>query len=142
MSIKPKNAQIQAPVWHRYMDAMVVVEKLIKAALTAPEQINEYVPNTHVAEKFLEMVDLLEFEMIFFPPLTKRRRILDEFAGYHENLTLHEIYQKLRVKDDYYRNIYKLIIIRYEKSWNLYRQNKNTISAKLEKRIKKVKNNA
>ncbi len=87
------------------------------------EQINDYVPNSHIAEQFEEVIDALVYEL-YFEEDFRRENI--EFIKYAErdfpsieNLehsekveTIHTAYQKLRQKDNEIRNNLKLMDIK------------------------------
>ena len=89
----------------------------------AAEQVNEYVPNSHLVEQFEEVIDALVYELYFEEDF---RRASIEFLKYAtrdfppiENLprtekikTIHAAYQTLRQKDGEIRNNLKLMDIR------------------------------
>ncbi len=89
----------------------------------AAEQVNEYVPNSHLVEQFEEVIDALVYELYFeadfrraqiefhkyaatdFPPI-------DDLSREQKARIVHEAYQRLRQKDNPIRNNLKLMDIR------------------------------
>ncbi len=85
-------------------------------------QINDFVPNSHIAELFEEIIDALVFELYFPEDLQKYGLKFNEFAERDfvsvENKTeseqetiIHDIYQKLRDKNNEIRNNLKAMKI-------------------------------
>jgi len=102
--------------------------KLVKAILYLNEldntvQINEFVPNTHILNKFEEIIDALVFELYFeedfkkagitFIPYVERDFPSIEGLSEEEKIkTIQNVYQKLRQKDNEIMNNLKLMDIR------------------------------
>ncbi len=99
------------------------------------EQVNEYVPNSHLVEQFEEVIDALVYELYFeedfrqadiafqiyaardFPPIAGCECALTSCGLPHlsreqKAKTIHEAYQRLRQKDNPIRNNLKLMDIR------------------------------
>lgn len=89
------------------------------------EPINEYVPNSHIAEVFEEVIDAMVFEL-YFPEEFKKvdiqfvkyiERDFQSIDGKSENNQkeiIHNTYQKLREKENEIRNNLQLMDIRLE----------------------------
>jgi len=127
----------------KYQDAYNLIVKYINETLKEEKQINDYVPNYHIADVFKDVLKYLELEHKYpnefhiehlvngsyadengdFKTTSSIKKsnyhilshindyfneqLLDE-NGYNE---IHRVYQKLRGKSDYLRNILKLVVI-------------------------------
>jgi len=108
------------------------IKTYIDFTLKTEEQINEYVPNTHIAEVFKEVLQACEKENMY-PEIYHNAignirisflDILDDYLnldilnkdGLNE---IHRTYQKLREKYDTIRNNLKLIDTRIPDEYNM-----------------------
>lgn len=125
-----------------YGYAVDLIKKYIKTTLNTEEQINEYVPNTHIAEVFRDILIYVELENMYkrkfhnfhmvhsetlengvsrewdtkTPSYFHLLNILHLYFDKEKLETegsenIHYVYQLLRQRDDYLRNMIKLINI-------------------------------
>lgn len=107
-------------------------DKLIRYIRTASKcqtQINEYVPNSHIADTFEEVLECLEY-MRDYPEVFQCNpedspSLRDAITHFQDHVDvkfiyskptieqIHEAYQSLRYKHDFIRNFLKLYMIHY-----------------------------
>jgi len=126
------------------------IKTYIDFTLNSKTQINEYVPNTHIAETFKEVLQACEKESMY-PEIyhnlpyeeyehkegTYSISFLDKINDYF-NLEIlnqngideiHRAYQKLREKHDYIRQALKLIDTRIPIEYNMQHKIKNDLKS-------------
>ena len=130
--------------YSNFDDVFNTIKIYIDFTLGSDKKINEYVPNTHIAEVFKEVLNACEKESMY-PEVyhnlqdkdVKRISFLDKIDEYF-NLELlekngeeevHRVYQKLREKHDYIRNMLKLIDIRIPDEYNMRHKVKNDLKS-------------
>ena len=126
-----------------YEKAFKLISSYIRATIKIEEPINDYVPNSHIADVFKDVLRYLELENMYpnefhndhiekgeswtkakgteYHERVKKSNyhILSRIGEYFDKDLLkengkdeiHKVYQKLRIKDDYLRNLQKLVAI-------------------------------
>jgi len=92
-----------------YNDAVSLIKKYIKITKNEDAQINEYVPNVHIAMIFREVLIFLELENMYPTEFHNiPYKFLPKISEYFKNnitiVQIHNTYQMLRRKEDYLRN--------------------------------------
>lgn len=108
-----------------YQQAKERIERYCLAVLAQPKPLNEYVPNSHICNIFLEVYQILNFENLVGLDLMEKSRCavlphIEEYFKADVELTpqhLHEVYQMLRRTEDYLRNTRMLVSIRWERMY-------------------------
>jgi len=115
-----------------------IIKKYIDFTLNYKNQINEYVPNTHIASIFKEILQLCEKESMYpeiyhsssISVLNKINEYFNlELLNKNGSIEIHKIYQKLREKNDYINQTLKMsdIIIPYQ--YNMYHKIHNDLKS-------------
>jgi hypothetical protein len=115
--IKNASSSVQA-IFENLVDYILFLKETDEA-----EQVNEYVPNSHLVEQFEEVIDALVYELYFEEDFQKAEIAFLKYASRDfpsiENLnrnekikTIHAAYQRLSHKDGEIQTNLKLMDIR------------------------------
>jgi hypothetical protein len=99
----------------KFNEVYNLIISYINDSLASVEQINEYVPNSHLAETFKQYLVHSELENKF-PNEYEKRLISDNLLSLFDKeklekdgiIEIHRVYQELREKKNFIRNTFKL----------------------------------
>jgi len=154
--MKNYNNHINENKSNNYKTYYNLIVKYIRTTLKSKKQINEYVPNTHIAEIFREVLIYLELENMY-PIIFHDEYIQKGGTIYHEIIKksnyhvlshideyfnskllkengikeIHKVYQKLRIKDNYLRILMKLVNLHLNEYINMHLHHRNLIAHKI-----------
>jgi hypothetical protein len=121
-----------------------LISKYIKQTLDSDIQINQYVPNSHIAQSFRDVLIACEMEDMYkdvyhnLPhddvPTISFLNVIDQYFNeellkQNGNDEIHRVYQKLREKYDYIRNNLKLIDTRIPFEYNMQHKIKKDLKS-------------